>query len=177
MAVKVNPPPQVRIPRRFFEDPETRPYFEQVQNILFQLWNRTGGSNDDITDLGNEQVDTDNLFALIGDVEEIQSEQGFSDECATFIQEPVNVVTTAVNYTTLGTEVVNCTDAVTVTLNAEPDNQEATTVVITNGDVTIEGNGRDVMGDTDVTVIFANIQPPGVLDLLYLAETDEWVAV
>ena len=43
---KVNPPPHLRIPDRFFQDKELRPYFEQVEFILFQLWKRTGGSTD-----------------------------------------------------------------------------------------------------------------------------------
>jgi hypothetical protein len=47
MAVSVNPPPALRIPAQFFEDRETRQFFEDTRTILFQLWNRTGG-NDDI---------------------------------------------------------------------------------------------------------------------------------
>ena len=30
----------------FFQDKELRPYFEQVEFILFQLWKRTGGASD-----------------------------------------------------------------------------------------------------------------------------------
>ncbi len=48
MSVAVNPPPQLRIPDKFFEDPDIRAYFEQQSTILFQLWNRTGGSDDDV---------------------------------------------------------------------------------------------------------------------------------
>jgi hypothetical protein len=46
MSVKVNPPPQLRIPVKFFSDPEIRSFFEQQQQIIFQLWNRTGGNSD-----------------------------------------------------------------------------------------------------------------------------------
>jgi len=46
MSVKVNPPPALRIPEQFFSDPDTRSFFEQQREILFQLWNRTGGSRD-----------------------------------------------------------------------------------------------------------------------------------
>jgi len=48
VGVLVNPPPLIRIPDQFFNDPETRFFFEQQQKILFQLWNRTGGSNDSV---------------------------------------------------------------------------------------------------------------------------------
>jgi len=56
MSVKVNPPPQIRIPDKFFSDPEIRNFFEQQQQILFQLWNRTGGSTDLISALEQIQV-------------------------------------------------------------------------------------------------------------------------
>jgi len=46
MSVSVNPPPQLRIPEQFFNDPITRSFFEQQRTILFQLWQRTGGSLD-----------------------------------------------------------------------------------------------------------------------------------
>lgn len=42
----VNPPPQLRIPAKFFADPEIRSFFERQQTIIFQLWVRTGGSED-----------------------------------------------------------------------------------------------------------------------------------
>ncbi len=48
MSTKVNPPPQVRIPDKFFNDPDTRSFFERQQLIIFQLWQRTGGSNDSV---------------------------------------------------------------------------------------------------------------------------------
>ena len=48
MSVKVNPPPQLRIPDSFLTDPDIRSFFEQQQKIIFQLWNRTGGANDAI---------------------------------------------------------------------------------------------------------------------------------
>jgi len=46
MSVKVNPPPALRIPDQFFNDPDTRAFFEQQKEIIFQLWNRTGGATD-----------------------------------------------------------------------------------------------------------------------------------
>jgi len=46
VSIRVNPPPQVRIPRQFQQDRELRTFFEQNREILFQLWTRTGGSLD-----------------------------------------------------------------------------------------------------------------------------------
>jgi len=50
MGISVNPPPQLRIPETFRKDKVIRKFFEQQNRILFQLWNRTGGSNDAIED-------------------------------------------------------------------------------------------------------------------------------
>ena len=46
MSTLVNPPPQLKIPDKFFNDPEIRSYFERQNTILFQLWQRTGGAFD-----------------------------------------------------------------------------------------------------------------------------------
>lgn len=48
MAVNVNPPPQLQIPEQFRRDALTRNFFEQTNTILFQLWQRTGGTSDEI---------------------------------------------------------------------------------------------------------------------------------
>lgn len=66
----VNPPPQVRIPDKIFKDPELRPFFEKWQRILFQLWQRTGGANDDIStiiisDVNSDTDLADNHFGLL----------------------------------------------------------------------------------------------------------------
>ena len=56
MANKVNPPPQLKIPRAFLEDGETREYHRQLQIILFQLYRKTGGNTDPISQIGNEGI-------------------------------------------------------------------------------------------------------------------------
>lgn len=54
MANNVNPPPLLRIPRAFLQDREVRAFVEQQNTIIFQLWNKTGGNNDPISEIGNE---------------------------------------------------------------------------------------------------------------------------
>lgn len=56
MANNVNPPPRLRIPKAFQGDPEVREYLRQVDTILFQLWRKTGGTSDPISDLENINV-------------------------------------------------------------------------------------------------------------------------
>ena len=45
MAV-VNPPPHLLIPAAFFQEKEQRDYFTQLEFIIFQLWQRSGGGED-----------------------------------------------------------------------------------------------------------------------------------
>jgi len=46
----VNPPPALKVPRAFLQDGETREYIRQLNTIIFQLYQRTGGVNDAIED-------------------------------------------------------------------------------------------------------------------------------
>tara|TARA_R110000796_G_scaffold121019_4_gene235156 strand:- start:180 stop:656 length:477 start_codon:yes stop_codon:yes gene_type:complete len=48
MAVNVNPPPQLQIPPTLLKDRFTADYLRQINTILFQLWQRTGGTTDAI---------------------------------------------------------------------------------------------------------------------------------
>lgn len=56
MANQVNPPPTLRVPKAFLKDPEIRAFVEQQNTILFQLWVKTGGNDDPISEIGNEGV-------------------------------------------------------------------------------------------------------------------------
>lgn len=76
------------------------------------------------------------------------------------------------NYTVPHTQVVICVNAapITVTLNDEPDDFEMATVKRTDAELTINGNGKQIDGDTTVTLTVQYTS----LDLLYTLETDEW---
>tara|TARA_R110001632_G_scaffold75929_1_gene172433 strand:+ start:241 stop:717 length:477 start_codon:yes stop_codon:yes gene_type:complete len=50
MAVNVNPPPQLKIPQAFLKDREVKAFIEQQNTIIFQLYKRTGGTDDSIDD-------------------------------------------------------------------------------------------------------------------------------
>ena len=82
-----NPPPGLRqLPKEWFNDPEKRAFLQQVTQILFQLWNRTGGGTDTIettvlretyawmSGLDTDEGDTFNSYAGFSDIQE----EGFS---------------------------------------------------------------------------------------------------
>ncbi len=57
MTERVNPPPNLRRPKKIQGDPELEAYFRDMETIIFQLWRRTGGG----TDLVDEAVTNFNI--------------------------------------------------------------------------------------------------------------------
>ena len=62
MSRQVNPPPQLQIPNQFRGDREAVAFFDQQRTILFQLWQRTGGSTDAIDTAESEGINGFNSF-------------------------------------------------------------------------------------------------------------------
>ena len=62
----VNPPPQLQIPKRFINDREAVAFFDQQRTILFQLWQRTGGSSDNSSDSNLSGVNILNAYVQQG---------------------------------------------------------------------------------------------------------------
>lgn len=60
MTVNVNPPPQLRIPKAFLADREVREFVNQQNIILFQLWRKTGGNSDPISNIDNKNLSSFN---------------------------------------------------------------------------------------------------------------------
>lgn len=156
---KVNPPPQLRIPKEFLANTEIRSFFEQQQTILFQLWQKLGGGSDNFDDIESQFSEFDELDTIYGQ------------------DKKPNVSTQTSNYTTLGSEIVVCDSSITVTLNDTPDDREMVTVKIRNGDVVINGNGRYLDGESSITFIAEDLQGQPTVDIIYLLETDDWIIV
>ena len=51
MAIKVNPPPFLRIPKAFADNGEIQSFIEQQNTILFQLYNQAESENISLDDL------------------------------------------------------------------------------------------------------------------------------
>lgn len=78
MANPVNPPPQLRIPNQFLGDKEASSFFQQINVILFQLWQRSGGSKDLISD--SEQALTSTSSRVSRNAARIYSLETAGDE-------------------------------------------------------------------------------------------------
>ena len=64
-SVKVNPPPFLKLPRAFLVDREIRAFIEQQNNIIFQLYNRTGGNVDLLGEFDERITANKELIALL----------------------------------------------------------------------------------------------------------------
>jgi len=154
----VNPPPQPPIPAKFRDDPSVLDYLQQIQFIIFQLWERTGGGDDDISDF----LDGLNQFDSLNYLSEINGRPEF------------NYVSTSSNYTALDYDFAIASDELTVTLPSEPVDQSRVKVKTTvTSSVTIDGNGKNVDGDSNVVIV----QDYVLIDMIYTVETDEWLII
>jgi len=79
--------------------------------------------------------------------------------------------TQSVDYITANSEKVICTDSIVVALNSNPDDFELVIVVATNGQVEIDGNGKNISGQSSITIT----QNYTSLNILYSIELDEWL--
>ena len=158
---KVNPPTQLVLPRKIQEDKELKKALDDRDYILFQLWQRTGAGADLV--YGNSTIgyEFDELASII----------------KSFLPKEDDVKVTSIDYTTIGNQTVICIAASTIYLNAEPKDRERAKVVITNGDVTVNGNGKLLNKKTTQTVIFRNLITTATLDIIYVLDTDEWFIV
>ena len=135
MTIAVNPPPQLRIPDEFFNDPEIRAYFEQQNTILFQLWTRTGGS-DDVVD--SSQQDLTSMGSRVSR----NAAKINALEKTTFDIEIINA-----NFTTVRNQIIICQNTAPIDVTLDPNAIEEDQIHIkrTSGVINVIGN---IDGDT-----------------------------
>jgi hypothetical protein len=153
MAVSINPPPQLRIPKQFFDNSEIRSYFEQKDTIIFQMWQRMGGNTDLIDDNKN----------LI---------KGFSWPIGN-AKKDFRAVTITDDYTMLSFDFVNVTGGKTITFPKYPEENDVIIIRKANGvTVELDGNGRTMNGETT-----GQMHNNGTaIEFYYFISTDEWFA-
>lgn len=129
MAHKVNPPPQLRIPDKFFNDPELRSFYEQQQRIIWQLWLRTGGSTDLIEAAEESLTSTGSRVARNAAKINALEKSGFDIEIIT------------ADFTTSRNQVIICnnTSAITVTLDPNAIEEDQVHIKRANNVVNVTG--------------------------------------
>lgn len=137
MAIDVNPPPQVRIPKEFLGNREIRVFFEQNQQILFQLWNRTGGSIDAIDN--SEQNITSSNSRVSRNAARINSLE----------LKEFEIINTTRSLTTFRNQIIICknTGSINITLDSEA----------------IEGDEVHIKRSSDVIEVIGQVD--GLIDL------------
>lgn len=143
MSRPVNPPPQLRIPSQFASNDEQFAFFRQINTILFQLWNRTGGSTDAIDDA--EQTLTSTGARVSRNAARINSLE---------LNDFVLVGTTS-DITTSRNQIIICKNTAPITVTLDPQAVENDEVHIKRRDAVVEVVGT-VDGLTNKTINILN---------------------
>jgi len=153
---RVNPPPHLRRPTQQLTR-ELDDYLRQLETIVFQLRERTGGSTDAVADSAvlryarsQPGIDAADMkkFDFVRQPQSPQRESVIDliMRAASSEVQPLQTVRTATSTTTTGTQVVECINAatITVTLNATPGDAEMVVIMRRSGPVRVSGsiNGR-----------------------------------
>ena len=169
---KVNPPPIAKRPPEFVNDRGGKDaYFRQLEWIVYQLWVRTGAGDDTVNSTANQQIDTDSLYSLFSAFQDIESDlDDLSNQTVIPNDRHVAVVTS--NYSVSNDDVVICnnTSRITITLPANPDDQQLVAVKRASFEIIIDGNGKTIDGSDTITVN----RKYTTLDIIYTVETDSW---
>jgi hypothetical protein len=158
---RVNPPKQVELPPEVANNPALRKAFDDSYYIMFQMWKRMGGGADWIDDNRTALYEFDDLTSFV---------EALSDN-------KPDIKLTTEDYTTIGDQTIICNAPLTVFLNKNPKDREQAKVIVVNGDVTIDGNGRSVNKMLQQFIVFKNLVTPATVDISYILETDEWFIV
>lgn len=166
MSTRVDPFIQP-IPEQFLRDRELRSYFEYLHRVIHDLRVRTGGGDDQVSNLGIRELYP---YAPREDEDSAQNVSLFGRPINPDIFGKFEVVSTSSDYTTKGNEIIICTNtsAITITLNATPEDIEQVHVVRQNtGAVTVSGT---INGQSSLAIGQRYSSP----HLVYTIDGGEW---
>lgn len=151
MGHEVNPPPQLRIPERFFNDQELRSFFERQRTIIWQLWLRTGGSEDLVSDNADDLTSTGSRVARNAARLNALEKIGFDIEIIT------------ADFTTSRNQIIICnnTSPITVTLDTNAIEEDQVHIKRRGAAVTVAGT---IDGLTDKLINIKNYSMHLVFD-------------
>lgn len=166
MSTRVDPFIQP-IPEQFRRDRELRSYFEYLHRVIHDLRLRTGGGDDQVSNLGIRELYP---YSPREEDDGVSSVSLFSRPLNPDILGKFEVVSTSTDYTTKGNEIIICTNTtdITITLNSTPEDTEQVHVVRQNtGGVTISGT---INGDSTLQIGQRYSSP----HLVYTIDGGEW---
>ena len=72
--IKVNPPPQIKLPEALAKDKATVTYFRHLDRMLLQLWRRTGGVDDYISESEDGEDNNNQVMYLTAQLNELRNQ-------------------------------------------------------------------------------------------------------
>lgn len=180
MAVNVDPF-VIQWPQKWASDPELAPTIQYLNKFLYDLWLRTGGSGDAISNITIEEKYAWDLSVNFAREQALTLPQLFSekDDTVTLLQpahegaKAFNAVSAVSDYTAVDYDFVNAKKKSRVTLPKYPE--ENSVVIIRNGDgsiIGLNGNGRLINGESTGKIY----RKGTTLTLQYFIEENEWFA-
>ncbi len=132
MAVSVNPPPQLKMPTVILKDPQWLAYERQRDIILFQMWQRMGGTTDIIEE--SQQDITGSSSRVSRNAARINSLE----------LKEFEIVNTTVGLTAEEFQIIICKNTVSIDITLDPQ-------AIENDEVHIKrrGSSINVIGSID----------------------------
>lgn len=122
---QVNPPPQLNIPPNLLKDRQTRDYLRQIETILFQLYNRTGGNTDIVED--SQQNITSTSSRVSRNAARINSLE----------LKEFEILTTTGDLTTDRNQIILCKNIAPITITLDPQ-------AVSEDEVHIKRRGEEV---------------------------------
>ena len=189
---RVNPPRQLKLPKSVNDNPDLKKAFDDLNFIVFQLWQRTGAGDDFIQKERLQKlyksVSEQDINELNIDLKSIYAQQQEADQnisYKTVIEEQHNninlthsedeqvtlLVDTDLTTSQSMTLVCNNTGVIDITLNDTPDENETVTVKrVSTGLVNIlSSKSIDSLGAQQLTTIYDSIT------MQFIAELNEWI--
>lgn len=179
MSIAVNPPPQQGLPLKLLNDRELSPFFLYQQEYLFKLWQRSGGGTDLVAGL-QDQIDAINIeiTAIKARLDAIEARLDALEARATYL-EGLTIVTAidlTIDNTVTGHQSIICTAAVTISLDATPNDRDTAVIKVgqKNTRVIIDGNGKLIEQDGTMVLRPRNTKRQTGMALEYSATFDKW---
>ena len=172
------------IPRKIQSDPELRPFFEYFVRWAHDMWKRSGGGDDLISDAGTresypwvlDETDTySNIYPMFGSDSQSQDFiKNLYPQDTLEIKSLIRKIISNEIYTSAGDEFIKCKNKSTVKLPLNPSSD--CIIYVHNGDgtlLTIDGNGKTINGDKKKFLT----QKGSGLQIYYFIEDNEYIAI